>query len=80
MKKGLIPLVFILLSFTLLTSCNSQKDIDQQVKDYVKEKYKFNVAITYREGKNEGNMGDRIFQVIKIANQKLNFMFTFRVL
>ncbi|AGK52349.1 hypothetical protein [Bacillus sp. 1NLA3E] len=73
MKKGLIPLVFILLSFTLLTSCNSQKDIDQQVKDYVKEKYKFNVAITYREGKNEGNMGDRIFQVIKNSQPKIEF-------
>ncbi len=73
MAKKILFIVFILLSFTLLTACNSQKNIDQQVKDYIKQKYKFNVNITNREGKNEGNMGDRIFLVTKNNQPKIEF-------
>ncbi|MEL3959971.1 hypothetical protein [Lysinibacillus endophyticus] len=55
--------IMVLLIVLFLVGCDSEEEVDRKVQDYIKETYGFEVDITYRESLNEGNMGDRIYQV-----------------
>ncbi len=73
MKRRLVLVLLLLLSFTLLTACGSDKKMDNKVKDYVHEKYGFNIDITERDSVNEGNMGDLSYIVTKSEKPKVQF-------
>jgi hypothetical protein len=67
MKKHII-LVSILITFGFIFyGCESEKEIDNLIKEYVKEKYNTKIKIIEREDVHEGNMGDRTF-VVKSKN------------
>ena len=74
MKKRLVFILLLLFSFTLLTACNSsEEDVNKLVKDYVQEKYGFNVDITTRESANEGNGGNGAVVVTQTEKPNLTF-------
>jgi hypothetical protein len=55
-------LLFLLLfSLFTLSGCESEKEVDQIISDYVKKEYSIDSMIIEREGVNEGNMGERTF-------------------
>jgi hypothetical protein len=70
MKKRLVFILLLLFSFTLLTACNSSKeDVNKLVKDYVQEKYGFDVDIRA----NEENGGNRTVVVTQTEKPNLTF-------
>ncbi|MGJ7919005.1 hypothetical protein [Neobacillus sp. LXY-4] len=73
MTKRMISIFFMIFSFTILSACESEQDIDKLIQNYVKEKYGFTADITNREGKNEGNMGDRTYTVQKSSKPQIKF-------
>lgn len=69
MKKRFTFILLLLFSFTLLTACNSEEDADNLVKNYVQDKYGFNVDITSR---NE-NGGEKTYVVKQSEKPNLTF-------
>nr|WP_263325565.1 hypothetical protein [Neobacillus sp. Marseille-Q6967] len=70
MKRLLLFVLFLLL----LTGCESEKRVDNLVKEYVKEKYGIaEIEITYRGQKDESNMGDRGYVVKSITEPSFEF-------
>ncbi len=65
--------IMVLLIVLFLVGCDSEEEVDRKVQDYIKETYGFEVDITYRESLNEGNMGDRIYQVQRTDDPKVEF-------
>ncbi|KAA0547817.1 hypothetical protein FZW96_08705 [Bacillus sp. BGMRC 2118] len=54
----------VLILFLLLIGCESEKEIDEQVKQYVSVELGIqDINIIYSEKKNEGNMGDRSYVI-----------------
>ncbi|MEH7074290.1 hypothetical protein [Neobacillus drentensis] len=60
MKKRIV-VWFLLVSMLALTACESEQQVNQIVRDYVKKEYGVGVTIEEREDVNEGNGGDRTF-------------------
>lgn len=66
--------ILVLLFVLFLVGCDSEEEVDRKVQDYMKERYGFDVDITYRESVNEANMGDRIYQVQRKDDPKVEFI------
>ncbi|SOC11195.1 hypothetical protein SAMN05880501_106100 [Ureibacillus xyleni] len=65
--------IMIMLFVLFLVGCDSEEEVDRKVQDHIMETYGFEVDITYRESLNEGNMGDRIYQVQRKDDPKVEF-------
>ncbi|MGG1679624.1 hypothetical protein ACIFOT_28475 [Neobacillus sp. NRS-1170] len=59
--RNRIAFWLILVLLFSLSACESENDVDQIVRDYVKKEYGIGVTIKKREDVNEGNMGERTF-------------------
>jgi hypothetical protein len=66
-------LILSLVSLFLLSGCESEKEVDQIIREYVKREYSFNSKIIEREGVNEGNGGDRTFVVLSKEDIPVTF-------
>ncbi|RUL52028.1 hypothetical protein [Lysinibacillus antri] len=65
--------ILAFLGVLFLVGCDSEEEVDQKVQDHVMETYGFEVDFIYRESLNEGNMGDRIYQVQRKDDPKVEF-------
>lgn len=52
----------------LIGACETEKDIDHLIKDYIKDKYNFDIDFVSKESINENNFGDRTY-VVKSKNE-----------
>jgi hypothetical protein len=63
-----------LISFLLLTGCESEKEIDRLVSDYAKTELGVkNIEVIYRSGIDESNMGERSYLVRSKDEPKVEF-------
>lgn len=59
--RSRIAFWLLLVSVFTLSACESDKEVNQIVRDYMKKEYGVGVSILEREDVNEGNGGDRTF-------------------